>query len=103
MTVRFPLPIIYTSHIILFLGKEEGEKMVLPDFLQLHSVVVRSEYMALSCDEKKVLLRDHLQAKEEEANVPKRISNVALTKAVYSKMQVVTATVSVHPTFLTHF
>jgi len=103
MTVRFPLPIIYASYIILLLGKEEGEKMVLPDFLQLHSAITRNEYMALSCNEKKVLIRDHLRAKEAEANVPKRISNIALTKAVYLKMQLVTATVSVHRTFLTHF
>jgi hypothetical protein len=52
MTVRFPLPIIYASYIILLLGKE-GEKMVLLDFLPLHSAIVRNEYMALSRDEKK--------------------------------------------------
>lgn len=103
MTVRFPLPIIYTSDIILFLGKEVGEKTVLPVFLQSHKAVIRHGYQALSQDEKDALLRDHLQAKEEEANVPKRASNVALTKAVYSKMEVVTSTVSEHPTFLTHF
>jgi hypothetical protein len=103
MTVRFPLPIIYASYIILLLGKEEGEKMVLPDFLPLHSAIVRNEYMALSRDEKKALIRDHLRAKEAEVNVPKRVSNVSLTKSVYSKMQMVTATVSVHRTFLTRF
>jgi hypothetical protein len=102
MMVRFPLLIIYASYIILLLGKE-GEKMVLPDFLPLHSAIVRNEYMALSRDEKKALMRDHLRAKEAEVNVPKRVSNVSLTKSVYSKMQMVTATVSVHHTFLTCF
>ena len=70
--------------------------MVLPDFLQLHSAAFHPEYMALSDDEKKALLSDHLQAKEEETNVPKRASNAALTKAVYSKMHVVTTTASAH-------
>jgi hypothetical protein len=103
MMVCLSFLIIYASHIILLLGKEKGKRMVLPDFLRLHSAVVRNEFRALSCNEKEALLRDHLQAKEEEMNVPKKTSNTALTKAVYSKMQVVTATVSVHPTFLTHF
>jgi hypothetical protein len=103
MTVHFPLPIIYASYFILLLGKEEGEKMVLLDFLPLHLAIVRNEYMALSHDEKKALIRDHLRAKEVEVNVPKRVSNVSLTKSVYSKMQMVTATVSVHCTFLMHF
>ena len=77
--------------------------MTLPDFLKLHSGVLRAKFMTLSRDEKFVLLSDYLRAKEVERNVPKRASNVALNKAVYSKMQLVTATVSVCTTFLTHF
>ena len=46
---------------------------------------------------------DYLQAKEVERNVPKRASNITLNKAVYLKMKLVMATVSVCTTFLTHF
>ena len=49
------------------------------------------------------ILSDYLQAKEVERNVPKRASNITLNKAVYLKMKLVMATVSVCTTFLTHF
>ena len=77
--------------------------MVLPDFLKLSKGVLQVEFMALSPEEKGRLLSDYLLTKEERINVPKRASNVALTKAVYSKIQCVTATVSVHTNFLMHF
>jgi hypothetical protein len=101
--VRFPSQLLYASYVLFFLGKEVGEKMVLRDFLKLHKGVLPAEYMALSPEEKRRLLSDYRLTKEEGINVPKRASNVALTKAVYSKIQRVTATVSVRTNFLMHF
>jgi hypothetical protein len=101
--VRFPLQLLYASYILFFLGKEVREKMVLPDFLKLSKGVLQVEFMALSPEEKGRLLSDYLLTKEERINVPKRASNIALTKAVYSKIQRVTATVSVCTNFLMHF
>jgi hypothetical protein len=50
-----------------------------------------------------MLFSDHLQAKENKENVPKRLSNTAISKAVYAQMSVVSATVSIRITSLTCF
>jgi hypothetical protein len=77
--------------------------MVLHDFLKLYKGVLPAEFIALLPEEKRRLLSDYLLTKKEGINVLRRASNVALTKAVYLKIQCVTATVSVHTNFLMHF
>ncbi len=87
----------------MLLGKEVGEKMTLRDLLITESGTLRTQFKALSHDERDMLLNDYLQAKENKENVPKRVSQAAIAKAVYSQMQLVSTTVSVHITSLTCF
>jgi len=87
----------------MLLGKEVGEKMTLRDLLITESGALQMQFKALSHDERDTLLNDYLQAKENKENVPKRVSQAAIAKAVYSQMQLVSTTVSVCITSLTCF
>ena len=61
--------------------------------MQEHSKDVSAEFNALSSDEKGALLAAHCQAKKEKENSVKRLSNVSISKAVDSKIRLVTSTV----------
>ena len=56
---------------------------------------LHAEYDALSGDEKDAILRQHLQAKAEKNDVIKNRSNTAISRAVDSKVDVITAIVRV--------
>jgi len=86
----------------ILIGKEDGKKTTLPNFLTTQSGDISVQYQALSPDEKDVLLSKHLQAKEKE-NVPRRVSHTAISKAVYLQMELVSETVRVCITSLTCF
>jgi len=66
--------------------------MTLPKFLKSYSTSnkLKAEYKA--CD-KKALLTNFLNAKQAKESVPTRTSNIAISKAVISKMERVTASV----------
>ncbi len=78
---------------MLFLGIDRGQMTTLPNFLKAHSSELRTEFSMLSYQEKDSLVADHLEAKDEKENVPTRLSNVAISKAVDAKMQCITTMV----------
>ena len=92
--------LIFTKTILI--GKEDGKKMTLPNLLITQSGDLRTQYKALLPDERDMLVIKHLQEKENE-KVPKRASHTTVAKAVYSQMQLVSATVYVCITSLTCF
>ncbi len=77
--------------------------MTLPDLLITQLGDLQTQFKALLPDERDALVSKHLQAKENKENVPKRASQAAIAKAVYSQMQLVSATVHVCITSLTCF
>lgn len=58
-----------------------------------HSKEVSAEFSAFPNDERDALLAAHLQAKREKENAAKKLSNVSISKAVDSKIRLVTSTV----------
>ena len=87
----------------MLLGKEVGKKTTFQELLITDSGALKTQFKALSHDERDVVVSEHLQAKEQKENVPKRVSNAAISKAVYSQIGLVSATVSVRITSLTYF
>jgi hypothetical protein len=81
------------GHLMIFLGKEKGKMITLPNFLKAHSSELRTEFDALSNEEKGALHASYLEAKDEKENTLMRISNIAISKAVDAKMQHITAMV----------
>jgi hypothetical protein len=77
----------------IFSGKESGNKTTLREYLLEHSKEVSTEFSALSSDERDALLVAHCQAKREKENSAKKLSNVSISKAVDSKIRLVTSTV----------
>jgi hypothetical protein len=80
---------------VLPIGKEQGSKTTLPAMLKKCSDELSAEFSVLSKSEKDALLANCLQAKEEKSTA-KRLSNVAISKVVESKMRLVTSTVCSH-------
>jgi hypothetical protein len=78
---------------IIFSGKESGNKTTLRNYLQEHSKEVSTEFSALPNDERAALLAAHHEAKREKENTTKKLSNVSISKAVDSKIRLVTSTV----------
>ncbi|KAN0124360.1 hypothetical protein V8E52_002009 [Russula decolorans] len=61
--------------------KENGYKMTLPQLLKERSNELRTKFSELSNTEKEVLVTRHLQSKAERIDTPKKISNIAVSKA----------------------
>jgi hypothetical protein len=79
---------LYSNVLLIpILGKASGSKMTLPNLLKTHSKELKAEFDELSCDEKNLLRTQFLQAKEERNDTPSKLSNVAISKAVDSKIQ----------------
>jgi hypothetical protein len=85
----------------LFPGKESGQKMTLPNLLKTQSEELSAEFSMLSHEQKGTLVADFLQAKAERDNVPKKISNVAIGKAVDAKLHNISSMVSIENFFFT--
>jgi hypothetical protein len=68
------------------LDKENGYKMTLPQLLKERSNELRTKFSELSNTEKEVLVTRHLQSKAERIDTPKKISNIAVSKAVSAKL-----------------
>ncbi|KAN0111299.1 hypothetical protein V8E52_008674 [Russula decolorans] len=66
--------------------KENGHKTTLPQLLKGRSEELSATFGKLSNDEKQELLTKHLNSKEERDDTPKRLSNVAVSKAVSIKL-----------------
>jgi hypothetical protein len=79
---------VYTDKII-FLDKENGQKMTLPQLLKERSEELSTAFGDLSNEEKQDLLTTHLNLKEERDNAPRRLTNVAVSKAVSAKMNII--------------
>lgn len=86
------VPSLQGPYIIFSLGKEKGYMTTLPAFLKDYTQddELRREYKA--CD-KETLFTDFENAKKVKACVPKRSSNVAISKLVYMKLDRVIASV----------
>ena len=84
-----PVLLIHGPYILLLLDKDVGDKTTLPEILKEYSndKVLKKEYE--KCD-KEELLTDFHNAKEADESVPKRLSNVAISKAVRMKMECIT-------------
>lgn len=67
-------------------GKDTGHKTTLPDLLKARSGELKAEFGTLSHEQKGTLLKNFLQAKAERGDETKKISNVAITKAVNAKL-----------------
>ena len=78
---------------MIFLGKEKGKIITLLNLLKTCSDELKTEFSALSNEDKHELLAGYLEAKDEKENIPIRASNVAISKAVDAKMQCITAMV----------
>lgn len=88
-------PYFYSKVLLIcFLGKASGSKTTLRDLLKTNSKELKAEFDGLSSDEKMLLRAQFLQAKEERNDTPSRLSNVAISKAVDSKIQHVIGIVS---------
>ena len=74
---------IFTDFLV---GKEPGCKMTLPQLLQDHSEMLSAKFNKLSKEEKEASRMAFLEAREEQETVPKRLSNVAVSKAVNAKL-----------------
>jgi hypothetical protein len=64
----------------------------LPEFLKGYAKDDKLQHEYKACD-KVVLLTDFQKAKEAKEHVPKRCSNVAISKAVYMKLDRIMASV----------
>jgi hypothetical protein len=60
--------------------------MTLPQLLKERSNELRTKFSELSNTEKEVLVTRHLQSKAERIDTPKKISNIAVSKAVSAKL-----------------
>jgi hypothetical protein len=78
--------------ILSFLGKENGQKMTLPQLLTERSDELSTAFGDLSNEDKRELLARHLDSKESN-DTPKRLSNVAVSRAVNLKLKVIINTV----------
>ncbi len=83
--------VTWSQVLTIFSGKEKGKMITLPNILKTRSCELKTEFSALSNEEKNVLLAGYEEAKDEKENNPMRASNVAISKAVDSKMQSITA------------
>jgi len=79
----------------LFPGKASGHKTTLPNFLKARSGELSAEFSTLSDEQKDALLTDFLQAKAERDDATKKISNVAISKAVNAKLHNISSMVSI--------
>jgi len=67
--------------------------MTLPEFLKAHSDALKTEFGQFLKEEKGAYLTAYLQAKKDKEDVMKRVSNVAISKEVDSKFDIVAAIV----------
>ena len=93
---------LHGPYVLLILGKEVGHMTTLPEFLKSYSKDddMKGEYKA--CNKKALLIEFH-DAKQAKECVPKKLSNVAISKAVGLKLDRITTYVCVQITFLTCF
>lgn len=63
--------------------------MMLPQLLKERSEELSTAFGDLSNEEKQDLLTTHLNLKEERDNAPRRLTNVAVSKAVSAKMNII--------------
>jgi hypothetical protein len=63
--------------------------MTLPEFLTQRSDELSTDFAKLSNTEKKDLMTRHLQSKAERDDAPKRLTNIAITRAVNSKLKTI--------------
>ena len=77
--------LLHGPYVLLILGKEIGHKTTLPEFLMSysHDEDLKQEYKD---SDKKTLLADFDDIKKARESVPKKLSNVAISKAVTLKM-----------------
>jgi seryl-tRNA synthetase len=75
------------------LDKENGHKTMLLQLLKNRSEELSAAFGNLSNEEKQELLTRHLDSKEERDDTPKRLSNVAVSRAVNMKLSIITNTV----------
>lgn len=78
---------------IIFLDKENGQKKTLSQLLKERSGEISNEFGNLSNHDKNELLTRHLDSKEEDDDTPKRLSNVAVSRAVNMKLKIIITTV----------
>ena len=81
---------------MIFLGKERGDMITLPDFLKTYKSELKTEFSALLDEEKSAILASYTEAKEDKENLSMRVSNVSISKAVDAKMQRITAMVCLY-------
>jgi len=74
--------------IFSFLEKENGQKMTLPQLLTERSEELSTTFGDLSNEEKRELLTRHLDSKESD-DTPKRLSNMAVSRAVNMKLKII--------------
>jgi hypothetical protein len=96
------IPMLHGPYILLILGKEVGHMTTLPKFLKSYSKDkdMKNEYKACN---KKALLVEFDGAKQAKEYVLKKLSNVAISKAVSLKLERITTYVCVQITFLMCF
>jgi hypothetical protein len=87
----------------MLIGREVGKKVTFRELLTTQSGDLREGFKALSPEVRDVLVSKHQQEKEDKENMPKRVSNAAMLKAIYSQVEVVSDIVSVRITSLTCF
>jgi hypothetical protein len=80
----------FTERILFTVDKENGHKTTLPQLLKQRSNELSNEFGKLSNTEREDLLTRHLQSKTERDDVPKRLSNVAVSRAVNVKLKMIT-------------
>ena len=97
---EFPATVVRSPNNIIYVGKEQGSRTTLPEFLKEHANKLSAEYSILSPSEKEALLANYLEAKEEK-NTTKRLSNISVSKAVDSKLQRITSIVCTYHIFST--
>ena len=77
--------------------------MTFKKLLTTQSGNLQKEFKDLSPEARDELVSKHQQEKEDKENVPKRILNAAMLKAIYLQVECVTDIVSVCITSLTCF
>ena len=87
----------------MLIGREVGKKVTFKKLLTTQSGNLQKEFKDLSPEARDELVSKHQQEKEDNKNVPKRISNTAMLKVIYSQVEHVTDIISVHITSLTCF
>jgi len=98
MNVRFflvPVLLIHGPYILLLLDKDVGDKTTLPEFLKDYSKNEKLKNEYKKCNKEELLTNFH-DAKEADESVPKRLSNVAVSKGVRMKMERITTFVCPH-------